>query len=73
MRAAAYQLITVYQQIEAVEAAMAVLSRWDGEFSSTLGGLTKKRDHLEARAKEIQDSLKTSRRQVVSSGIHRGH
>ena len=58
MRSEGYRLITVYQQVEAVDAAMAVLSRWDGEFSSTLAGLKKKRNYLEKKALEIQAGLR---------------
>lgn len=57
MRSEGYQLVTVYQQIEAVEAAIAVLARWDGEFGSALVGLRKKRNNLEKKALEIQKEL----------------
>lgn len=57
MRSEGYQLVTVYQQVEAVEAAMAVLARWDGELGSALVGLRKKRNNLEKRALEIQKEL----------------
>lgn len=57
MRSEGYQLITVYQQVEAVEAAMAVLARWDGEFGSALVGLRKKRNNLEKKALDIQREL----------------
>lgn len=57
MRSEGYQLVTVYQQVEAVEAAIAVLARWDGEFGSALVGLRKKRSNLEKKALEIQKEL----------------
>lgn len=57
MRSEGYKLVTVYQQVEAVEAAMAVLARWGGEFGSALVGLRKKRNNLEKRALEIQREL----------------
>lgn len=57
MRSEGYHLITVYQQVEAVEAAMAVLARWDGEFGSALVGLRKKRNNLEKKALDIQKAL----------------
>lgn len=66
MRSEGYQLITVYQQVEAAEAAMAVLSRWDGEFSSTLAGLKKKRNNLEGKALEIQEGLRANSKGAVN-------
>ncbi len=66
MRSEGYQLITVYQQVEAAEAAMAVLSRWDGEFGSTLAGLKKKRNNLEKKALEIQEGLRASSKGAVN-------
>lgn len=58
MRSEGYRLVTVYQQVEAVEAAIAVLSRWGGEFGSALAGLKKKRNNLEKKALEIQSGLR---------------
>lgn len=66
MRAEGYALVERYQQVEACDAAIAVLSRWP-TFASTLKGLRQKRTRIEREAVEIQRQLSASNKKEASN------